>query len=323
MYCLGRPSFHAFWVFNGSVFAGDQVSLIVISMASSKDRLAQSVDQLQCYKITDIVHALWLVKNRWCIIPVNWLKTTSRPRAIIHKTGHWSANNDFRKAWTRNNVLTQPHSLLKSVGFYILILGFAICCCHSFKVIKYNDNVKSQRKTTTMWISGNRTIREKRTRFVPTINKTDSSSILELVFCQNWIWMNGIVTKRSDHVPVQNQPLRVVNRLIAACGKWMKSSFTLADIRQSKQNYCEGDRLNKTQLRIVWCSIFCFCINHCMNEFFKFDFPVMNVCWLFLYTVYISSQWVQKQFFWSAAVSCLVKLRHKIISAALLKGELW
>ena len=167
MYCLGRPSFHALWVFNGSVFGWEQVSLTVISLASSKDRHAQSVDQLQYYEITEIVHALWLVKNRWCIIPVNWLKTTSRPRAMIHKTGHWSANNDFRKAWTRNNVLTQPHSLVKSVGFYILILGFAICCWYSFKLIKYNDNVKSQKKTTTMWISGNIERFEKKTTGSP------------------------------------------------------------------------------------------------------------------------------------------------------------
>lgn len=43
----------------------------VISLANSKDRHAQSVDQLQYYKITEIVHAISLVKNPWCNIPVN------------------------------------------------------------------------------------------------------------------------------------------------------------------------------------------------------------------------------------------------------------
>ena len=128
---------------------------------------------------------------------------------------------------------------------------------------------------------------KKLTRFVPTINKTDSfSSILELVFCQNWIWMNGIVTKRSDHVLVQNRPLQSSKPFNCSLRKVNEVLiYTSWPIRQSKQNYCEGDRLNKTQLRTVWCSIFCFCINHTRNEFFNciFDFQVMNVCWLFLY----------------------------------------
>ena len=49
--------FPCVWVFNGSVCGGEQVSLTVISLADSKDRHAQSVDQLQYYKITEIVHA--------------------------------------------------------------------------------------------------------------------------------------------------------------------------------------------------------------------------------------------------------------------------
>ena len=127
---------------------------------------------------------------------------------------------------------TCPASLsFKKRWFLHLLVGFPIFCCHSFK--SYQRNVKSLRKTTTMWISER--FEKKVIRFVPTNNKTDSSSILELVFCQNWIWMNGIVTKRSDHVLVQNRQLQVVNHLIAACGKWMKSSFTVAD-RSVSQN---------------------------------------------------------------------------------------
>ena len=65
---------------------------------------------------------IWLVKNLW-------LYNTGKPiekgtqTTSIHKTGHWSANNDFTKAKKQSNLLSQPLLILKSVGFHILLLS--------------------------------------------------------------------------------------------------------------------------------------------------------------------------------------------------------
>ena len=62
-------------------------------------------------------------------------KKATGPRAI-NKTGHCSANNDFRKAKKQNKLPTQHFLILKSVGFLILLQSVTIRCCHSFKSYK-------------------------------------------------------------------------------------------------------------------------------------------------------------------------------------------
>ena len=88
-------------------------------------------------------------------------KKASGPRAI-NKTGYCSANNDFRKAKRQNKLLTQPFLILKALvsTFYYWASQFATAI--ALEVIKYkagkqftfHDDAKSQRKTTTVWISG-------------------------------------------------------------------------------------------------------------------------------------------------------------------------
>ena len=80
----------------------------------------------------------------------------------MNKTGYWSANNDFRKAKKQNKLLTQPFLILKALvpTFYYWASQFAAAI--ALEVIKYkagkqftfHDDAKSQRKTTTVWISG-------------------------------------------------------------------------------------------------------------------------------------------------------------------------
>ena len=60
----------------------------------------------------------------------------------------------------------------------------------------------------------------------------------------------------------------------AACRKCMKSSTTIAASSVCKQGIT--DRLNKMQLRTVWCSIFYFCSKQ-TSLYLR-----MNMCWLFL-----------------------------------------
>ena len=116
------------------------------------------------YKITEIVRVIWLVKNLWFIIPVNPKKKAPGTQAI-NKTVYWSANNDFRKNKKQNKLLTQPFLILKSVGFhadFIMYRALQFTTAIALKVIKYkagkqftfHDDAKSQRKTTTVWISG-------------------------------------------------------------------------------------------------------------------------------------------------------------------------
>ena len=58
----------------------------------------------------------------------------------------------------------------------------------------------------------------------------------------------------------------------AACKKWMKSSITIA-VSSVCNNEILTDRLNKIQLRTVWCSInFYFCSKQTMNVFFHYMF---------------------------------------------------
>ena len=88
-------------------------------------------------------------------------KKASEPRAI-NKTGYCSANNDCRKAKKQNKLLTQPFLILKALvsTFYYWASQFATAI--ALEVIKYkagkqftfHDDAKSQRKTTTVWISG-------------------------------------------------------------------------------------------------------------------------------------------------------------------------
>ena len=141
---------------------------------------------------------IWLGKKLWFIIPVNPYKKASRPQAI-HKTGYWSANNDFREAKKQNNLLyTQPFLILKSTGFDILLLSVKICYCYSFK----SYEVQSWK---AIYISWQCQITEKdntcvnfwcikflgKLNHVPTLNKTDNFSILELFYVKNKFLINS------------------------------------------------------------------------------------------------------------------------------------
>ena len=126
----------------------------------------------------------------------------------------------FRKAQKRNNLLIQPSLILKSVGFYILLLSVTIRYCHSFKTYK----VQSWR---AVYFSRRRQIAEKdnnrmnfgcrkslgKLEHVPTGNKTDSFSIFKLFYVKIK-FLNGKrkgSEERSDQVLVQNRPLQAVN----------------------------------------------------------------------------------------------------------------
>ena len=104
-----------------------------------------------------------------------------RPRAI-NRTGYWSANNDFREAKKQNKLLTQHFLISKA-----LVCTFYYC--HSFK----SDKVQSWK---AVYISRRCQIAEKdnncvnfwcrkspgKLNHVPTSNKTDSFSILDLFY---------------------------------------------------------------------------------------------------------------------------------------------
>ena len=110
------------------------------------------------------------------------------PRAI-NKTRYWSANNDFRKAKNQNKLLTLALLNIKSVGFHILLLRVTIRGCHSFRSYK----VQSWK---AVYISRRCQFAEKdnncvnfwcrkslgKLNHVPTSNKTDSFSILDLFY---------------------------------------------------------------------------------------------------------------------------------------------
>ena len=116
-------------------------------------------------------------------------KKASGPRAI-NRTDYRSANNDFRKAKKQNELLTQPFLILKSVSFHILLQNFTIRYCHSFK------SYKVQSWWNTVYISRRCQIAEKdnncvdflcrkslgKLNHMPTSNKTDSFSILDLFY---------------------------------------------------------------------------------------------------------------------------------------------
>ena len=87
----------------------------------------------------------------------------------------WSANNDFRKAKKQNKLLTQPFLILKALvsTFYYWASQFATAI--ALEVIKYkagqqftfHDDAKSQRKTTTVWISGVESLKDNLTMSQP------------------------------------------------------------------------------------------------------------------------------------------------------------
>ena len=103
--------------------------------------------------------------------------------------GNWSANNDFRKNKKQNKLLTQPFLILKSVGFHILLQSITIRYCHSFKSYKVQT-------WKAVYISRRCQIAEKdnncvnfwcrkslgKLNHVPTSNKTNSFSILDLFY---------------------------------------------------------------------------------------------------------------------------------------------
>ena len=90
---------------------------------------------------------------------------------------------------SEGNLLTQPFLILKGVGFYILLLSVAIRYCHSFKSYKVQI-------WKAVYISRRCQIEEKdnncvnfwcrkslgKLNHVPTSNKTDSFSILDLFY---------------------------------------------------------------------------------------------------------------------------------------------
>ena len=100
-----------------------------------------------------------------------------------------SANNDFRKNKKQNKSLTQPFLILKIVGFHILLQSITIGYCHRFKSYR----VQSWK---AVYISRPCQIAEKdnncvnfwcrkslgKLNHVPTSNKTDSFSILDLFY---------------------------------------------------------------------------------------------------------------------------------------------
>ena len=123
--------------------------------------------------------------------PIEKLKA-SGPRAI-NKIRYWSANNDLRKAKKQNKLLAVALLNIKSVGFHILLLGVTIRDCHSFR--SYNW-VQSWKAVYISTISRRCQIAEKdnncvnfscrkspgKLNQVPTSNKTDSFSILDLFY---------------------------------------------------------------------------------------------------------------------------------------------
>ena len=135
------------------------------------------------YKITEIVRAIWLVKNLWFITPVNpWTKAAT-PRAI-HKTGYWSVNNDFRKAQKLKN-FTYP--ALVSVFYYwtsqfTTAVALKVTKCKAGKQITFHDDAKSKRKTCKNCVNFGCRKSLGKLNHVPTSNKTDSFSIPELFY---------------------------------------------------------------------------------------------------------------------------------------------
>ena len=127
----------------------------------------------------------------------------------------------FRKAQKRNNLLIQPLLILKSVGFYILLLSVKIRYCHSFKTYK----VQSWK---AVYFSQRCQIAEKdnncmnfwcrkslgKLDHVPTGNKTDSFSIFKLFYVKIKFLNRKRKgsEERSDQVLVQNRPVQDVNK---------------------------------------------------------------------------------------------------------------
>ena len=115
-------------------------------------------------------------------------KKATRPRAI-HKTGYWSANNDFRKAQKQNNLFIQPFLILKSVGFHLLLPSVTICYWHSFKSYKvqswkavyFSRRCQIAEKANNCMNFWCRKSLEKLDH-APTGNKPDSFSILNLFY---------------------------------------------------------------------------------------------------------------------------------------------
>ena len=81
-------------------------------------------------------------------------------------------------------------------------------------------------------------------------------------------WSHVVTAAFRNHNKVQKTDLKP----LLACKKWMKSSITIAASSVCKHEIFM-DRLNKIQLRTVWCSInFYFCSKQTMNVFFHCTF---------------------------------------------------
>ena len=77
-----------------------------------------------------------------------------------------------------------------------------------------------------------------------------------------------VIAAFLDHDKVQKTDLL---KTTAAYKKWMKSSITTAASSVCKHEIFT-DRLNKIQLRTVWCAIFYFCSKHCTFAWICVDF---------------------------------------------------
>ena len=77
-----------------------------------------------------------------------------------------------------------------------------------------------------------------------------------------------VIAALLDHDKVQKTDLL---KTTAACKKWMKSSITTAASSVCKHEIFT-DRLNKIQLRTVWCAIFYFCSKQTMTVLFHCTF---------------------------------------------------
>ena len=101
------------------------------------------------------------------------------------------------------------------------------------------------------------------------------------VSCDNFA---NAATSLPQHFLIIIKSRKQILNPTAACKKWNKSSITIAASSVCKHEIFT-DRLNKIQLRIVWCSINSyFCSKQTTNVFFHctFSYVRMNMCWLFL-----------------------------------------
>ena len=112
-------------------------------------------------------------------------------RTTSHKQNplYWSANNDFRKAKKQNKLLTVALLNIKSVGFHILLLRVTIRESHSFRSYKVQSwkavyisrrcqIAKKDNNCVNFWCRKSLG----KLNHVPTSNKTDSFSILDLFY---------------------------------------------------------------------------------------------------------------------------------------------